>query len=385
MKKYTILLILCLSFTYVKAQTILVNGSAVNVSQDVSFPYWLDSMATIEIGNQVVSISALEFNIVPTTNGNSLVFVQTKIITAEETVPNGKTWKIEGVLLDSTATTTTTSSGGNTTIVSDGEKAVALSEQSASTMNLGDAMLYCDSLQEGGYNNWVVPTLEEIQYVAGGGGIVPGTRTSNHLWSNSSQIIGWSWDQIYSYQSIRLSDAVRGKAEGMELLNIRCVRHETVSVSSSGSSSSGNNPNSRALIISGIGVYSPDTLKYWKVESINLEQANTALSFTLPYTSCGASGSPMDWVCNYQAIEQVLVKFGLIDYSVTPNNLTNNIGSIQYCNCSCNDCPPTYLSNYTLINTVFQNLHFPIYINSDESIEMLFDGIILSVMEYSIQ
>lgn len=171
MKKYLTLLIVVFSLS-ATAQNIIINGTTVNVSQDVSFPYWLDSMSTIEIGIQVVSISALEFNIVPTTNGNSLVFVQTKIITSQETVPNGTTWKVEGVLLDSTATSST-SGGGNTTIVSGG--AVALSFESASTMNMGDAMLYCDSLVEGGYDNWVVPTLEQIMFVAGGGGEVPGT------------------------------------------------------------------------------------------------------------------------------------------------------------------------------------------------------------------
>jgi hypothetical protein len=202
MKKYLTLLIVVFSLS-ATAQNIIINGTTVNVSQDVSFPYWLDSMSTIEIGIQVVSISALEFNIVPTTNGNSLVFVQTKIITSQETVPNGTTWKVEGVLLDSTATSST-SGGGNTTIVSGG--AVALSFESASTMNMGDAMLYCDSLVEGGYDNWVVPTLEQIMFVAGGGGEVPGTRTSNFLWTTSYEFDGSNNGGISYNYIVRLND-----------------------------------------------------------------------------------------------------------------------------------------------------------------------------------
>ena len=228
MKKYTILLILCLAFSYVKAQTILINGTTVSVSQDVTFPFWLDSMSTVEIGTQVVSISALEFNIIPTSNGNSLVFSQTKIITSQQTVPNGKTWKLEGVLLDSTATTTTTNGGGNTTLVSGGEKAVAFSEESASIMNLGDAMLYCDSLQEDGYDNWVMPTLEEIMFVAGGGGVVPGTRTTNSLLTSSR-----SNNSDNDINRIKLFNGVMTSDAGGSPSYIRCVRHESVSVSSS--------------------------------------------------------------------------------------------------------------------------------------------------------
>ena len=87
MKKYTILLVLLFSFTYVKAQNILINGTVVSVNDDVTFPYWLDSMSSVEIGSHVVSISALEFNIVPATNGNSLVFSQTKTL---ESTPDFK-------------------------------------------------------------------------------------------------------------------------------------------------------------------------------------------------------------------------------------------------------------------------------------------------------
>ena len=59
MKKHIILSLICLTFSYVKAQTILVNSNVISVHEDVTFPLWLDSMSTIEIGTQVVSISAL--------------------------------------------------------------------------------------------------------------------------------------------------------------------------------------------------------------------------------------------------------------------------------------------------------------------------------------
>ena len=236
MKKYIILLILCLYFSYVKAQTILVNSNVISVQEDVTFPFWLDSMSTIEIGTQVVSISALEFNIVPATNGHSLVFSQTKTITSQETVPNGMTWKITAVLLDSTAINNSSSGGGGQITISGsgGNMPVALSQQSSSSLNMGDAMLYCDSLQEDGYDNWVIPTIEEIMFVAGGGGEVPGTRTTDYLLSSTSlYAILYNNTHLHSY-TIRLSD---GNKNTFTSGFIRCVRHESISVSGSGSSS----------------------------------------------------------------------------------------------------------------------------------------------------
>ena len=251
-------LIFCLSVSFVNAQTILVNNNVISVQNDVTFPLWLDSMSTIGIGTQVVSISALEFNIVTANNGNSLVFSQTKTITSQETVPNGMTWKITAVLFDSTTISTTTESS-ITTIENSGAKAIALSSQSANSMNMGDALLYCDSLVEDGFDNWVVPTLEEIMFVAGGGGDVPGTRTSDYLWSISMNSSSGN-ERIFTYNfTIRLSDGSMNLNNNITKYGtqsqspstvsgpfistnyVRCVRHKSISTSTSGSSSGGSN------------------------------------------------------------------------------------------------------------------------------------------------
>ena len=75
MKRYlSFFLSTILLFNFSLAQNIEVNGNTVNVSQDISFPYWLDSLSTINIGNGVVEISVLEFSITQNNNGNSLKF-----------------------------------------------------------------------------------------------------------------------------------------------------------------------------------------------------------------------------------------------------------------------------------------------------------------------
>lgn len=245
------------------SQSILVNNQSVNVSSDISFPYWLDSTSTLAIDSYVVSISVLEFNITPTTNGNSLVFNQAKTVTSQENVPSGKTWKVESVLLDPSFVSTSNNSNG-TTVVSGGGgtlRPVALSTESSSTMNVPSASLYCDSLVEDGYDNWVLPTLEEILFVAGGGGLVPGNRSSNYLWTNSRDL-----PNHYSYFfTIDLSTFNINNEYPGNFYLIRCVRHAAVTVSSGGgSSSSGGSGNvvSSGLTPIAISAESPNTMSF---------------------------------------------------------------------------------------------------------------------------
>ena len=80
------------------AQTITVNGTPMLVSDDISFPFWLESGSSISPEVPVSSISVLEFNIVPNNNGNDMVFNQVISVTEGQTVPEGKTWKVESVL-----------------------------------------------------------------------------------------------------------------------------------------------------------------------------------------------------------------------------------------------------------------------------------------------
>ena len=259
MKKYTLIFVLFLSFAFTKAQNIIVNENSVNISEDISFPYWLDSMSTINVGSDVVSISALEFNIVPTNNGNNLIFVQTKNITNHETVPNGKTWKIVAVLLDSTFSNTTNSS------------------------------------------------------------------TSSTITTN---LLGFSLGQ---------------------------------------------------------GVHSPDTLKLWRVDAINLKNEPAIYSTTGFFNTCGVLGGSYPYTrCYYSAEEtQALLTIGDLTVNVSGSgsaDFHNGSGS----NCDSNPCPETYTYDQQFSYGSFRELNFPIYISSDETIEIFSSYIVLSVVEFSI-
>ena len=266
--KRILIIILCFTNLIAFSQSILVNNTSVNVSSDISFPYWLDSTSTLAIDSNVVSISVLEFNITPTTNGNSLVFNQAKSVTSQETVPSGKTWKVESVLLDPSFVSTSNNNSG-TTVVSGGGgslRPVALSNESASTMTLGDAALYCDSLVEDGYDNWVVPNEQELHFTSSGGVDVPGIRSSNYLWTYNRKE-----DNANDVLCFRINtfDASWNNYPG-DYMHVRCVRHAAVTVSSGGGSSSGGSGN---VVSSGLTPIAIST------ESANSMLFNQAMSY----------------------------------------------------------------------------------------------------------
>jgi len=99
MKKVIYIIVLLLGATTM-AQTITVNGTPMLVSDDISFPFWLESGSSISPEVPVSSISVLEFNIVPNNNGNDMVFNQVISVTEGQTVPEGKTWKVESILME---------------------------------------------------------------------------------------------------------------------------------------------------------------------------------------------------------------------------------------------------------------------------------------------
>ena len=99
MKKLLYIIALLIGATTM-AQTITVNGTPMIVSDDISFPFWLESGSSISPEVPVSSISVLEFNIVPNNNGNDMVFNRVISVTEGQTIPEGKTWKVESVLME---------------------------------------------------------------------------------------------------------------------------------------------------------------------------------------------------------------------------------------------------------------------------------------------
>jgi len=75
---------------------IRIDGNRVNLGVDeaasaIAFPFWLKDGQTLSADQLVHSISVLEF----TQNDSNLEFSQVVSVTSEQTVPEGKVWKVE--------------------------------------------------------------------------------------------------------------------------------------------------------------------------------------------------------------------------------------------------------------------------------------------------
>lgn len=103
----SILIHVALFFNNASAQTtptILIDGESVMANSISITPYWLNSTQTIAVGNLTKFISVIQFNIVPAQGGGKELKLDSIIkVTTQQSVPLGKTWKVESVALDPTA------------------------------------------------------------------------------------------------------------------------------------------------------------------------------------------------------------------------------------------------------------------------------------------
>ena len=95
MKKILLFLILFTSIT-LSAQNdpvLVIDNVNITFKTGVSLPYWLKAGQTVNLGANAKSASILEFTVA----NNNLVFSQAISLTATQTVPANKVWKIEGI------------------------------------------------------------------------------------------------------------------------------------------------------------------------------------------------------------------------------------------------------------------------------------------------
>lgn len=122
----------------------------------ISFPYWLKSGQTINIGANTKTISVLEFNV----DNNSLEFSQVLSINSLQTVPVNKVWKIESVGLNNT--------NSNLNL----PNASALGGNSTNSSLMPTIYQSPKKFETPGVYNWVVPpgvTSICVEVWAGGG------------------------------------------------------------------------------------------------------------------------------------------------------------------------------------------------------------------------
>jgi len=121
---------------------------------------------------------------------------------------------------------------------------VMISSISSETMNWGEALIYCDGLEEDGYSDWFLPNLDQLAYSVGGGCDLPDERTDNSLWSRSEDLSTSSNSMSYLYES---NNGMYGDSWN-DLHYCRCVRFGE-GETSEGSSESSNSSGSGSLIL----------------------------------------------------------------------------------------------------------------------------------------
>jgi len=149
-------------------QTISINGSLHSTNGDNTFPIWVEEGTTIQPNSPIKSISVKEFNVVPNSNGNDLVFNKTVLVYSDSisVVPEGKTWKLESIqnglqLGDEYA-------GGIVFYLDgDGGGKVLASGVAQITDVWDQTNSYCESLDYNGYSDWYAPSPDELITITG--------------------------------------------------------------------------------------------------------------------------------------------------------------------------------------------------------------------------
>jgi hypothetical protein len=100
-------------------------------------------------------------------------------------------------------------------------KPTIYSQPSSSTYYYYDAILYCFNLTEGGFSDWRMPTLDEVNYLRDGIGII---SQPEEYWTKSPQLyFGYQSGGSYTFSTLSNVANISGYA-GSYALKAICVR-----------------------------------------------------------------------------------------------------------------------------------------------------------------
>lgn len=154
MKKVFLLLIIFKSLlSYSQNDSTLIID---NVNARVSLPFWLKAGQSIDLSTNTKLVSIIEFTI----SNNNLIFSQAISLTAAQTVPANKVWKIEGIGVTTQNSFIPSSNG----LTSSGSS-------SSSTSNLPTIFQSPKKFETAGTYSWTVPpSVTSICVEVWGGG-----------------------------------------------------------------------------------------------------------------------------------------------------------------------------------------------------------------------
>ena len=139
---------------------------------------------TIQPNYPVKSISIKEFNIVPNSNGNDLVFNKTVLVYSDSVsiVPEDKTWKLESIQNNDLVIGDYVY-GGNIFKINSDNSGLVYSDNYEMNINVFDAILHCQNLVYNGYDDWYLPSEQELIKLFSVYGIDP--KIIGEFWSST--------------------------------------------------------------------------------------------------------------------------------------------------------------------------------------------------------
>lgn len=175
-------------------QTISINGSLHSTNGEKTFPIWVEAGTTIQPNSPIKSISVKEFNVIPNSNGNDLVFNKTILVYGDSvsTVPEGKTWKLESIqnrlqLGDEYA-------GGIVFYLDENGGGKVFAPGGAQILDSWvNANSYCESLNYNGYTDWYIPNLDDLTKIAGANNAVDYGIYNTKYWSSELYTSIYYW------------------------------------------------------------------------------------------------------------------------------------------------------------------------------------------------
>ena len=167
MKKALLFFILLTSITLTAQNdpVLIIDNVNITIKPGVSLPYWLKAGQTVDLGPNARLASILEFTI----DSNNLIFTQAISLTAAQTVPANKVWKIEGIGVITQNSFIPSSNG------------LSSSGSSSSTANLPTIFQSPKKFETPGTYSWLVPPsvtsiCVEVWGAGGGGGSTNSSR-----------------------------------------------------------------------------------------------------------------------------------------------------------------------------------------------------------------
>ena len=62
-----------------------------------------------------------------------------------------------------------------------------ISNESGKEMLFTNFQIYCDSLVEDGFDDWIIPTIDQLTYAFSGGCVITGGRSDYWIWSRTPE------------------------------------------------------------------------------------------------------------------------------------------------------------------------------------------------------